>query len=556
MKKNTIKLIILISAITMACNQHRREVDLIITADKIYTVDSLFGTAECFAVKNGAIVAIGTKQEILSRYHAEKTIDYGNNVIYPGFIDAHCHFLGYGLGLTQANLSGAKSWNEVVARLESHRKRYQSGWVIGRGWNQTEWDTKQFPTNELLNRIFPDQPVFLVRVDGHAAIANSKALSIAGIGTDTKISGGEVVCKEGRPTGLLIDNAMELVRKHIPEPSDKEKEQALLAAQNNCFGVGLTSIHEAGLNTDEVMLIDSLQRADKLKIRINAMLTPTRSNYEKYIAKGIYQTPRLTVRSIKTYADGALGSRGALLLQPYNDDTANRGLQVAPTSTLDSICSTAYRNGYQLCTHCIGDSAVRLMLRLYSKYLPEDNNLRWRIEHSQVVNPRDLPLYGKYRIIPSVQTTHATSDMSWAEKRLGKRIKHAYAYRELLQQNGWLPNGSDFPIEQINPLFGFYAGVARKNLNGEPANGFQTENALTRKQALKAMTIWAAKACFEENKKGSLEPGKYADFIVLNADLMEMHIDSIPRAKTIATWINGEKVFENSTISEQSLLEN
>ena len=535
-------LFLLLSLAVMACKK-RQKADLIVTNATVYTVDSAFSVVESFAVANGKIVAVGTTDKVLTAYSADTILDLKGKFVYPGFIDAHCHFLGYGLGLPKAWLAGAKSWSEVVNRLVEHQNKYPTEWVEGRGWNQNEWDNKEFPNNELLNSAFPNKPVFIVRVDGHAAIANSKALEIAGITENTEVLGGKIVLKNGKPTGVLIDNAMELIRKHIPTPSKEQKVQALLNAQQNCFAVGLTGVHDAGLDADEVELIDSLQQAGNLKIRINAMLNPTNDNFERYISKGIYSTDRLTVRSIKIYADGALGSRGALLLTPYTDDPKTRGIQVEPSEKLDSICNIAFKHGYQVCTHCIGDAAVRLMLDLYSKYLPKGNDLRWRIEHSQVVNPTDLPRYGKFNVIPSVQTTHATSDMFWAVNRLGNRVKYAYAYQKLLAQNGWLPNGSDFPIEDINPLCGFYAAVARKNLNGEPQEGFQMENALTREQALRAMTIWAAKACFEENLKGSIEVGKFADFVVLDLDLINSEICNIPNAHVLQTFINGENIF-------------
>lgn len=542
MKTHSISIFLTISIAIMACSK-RQKADLLVTNATVYTVDSTFSVAESFAVDNGKIVAVGKNDEILSAYRADTILDLKGKFVYPGFIDAHCHFLGYGLGLPKAWLAGAKSWSEVVSRLVEHQNKYPTEWVEGRGWNQNEWDVKEFPTNELLNKAFPDKPVYIVRIDGHAAIANSKALAIAGITGNTKISGGEIVLKDGKPTGILIDNAMELVRKHIPTPSKKQKAQALLNAQQNCLAVGLTGVHDAGLDADEVELIDSMHKAGNLKMRINAMLNPTHDNFEKYISKGIYSTERLMVRSIKIYADGALGSRGALLLKPYADDPSTRGIQIEPTEKLDSVCSMAYKYGYQICTHCIGDAAVRLMLDIYSKYLPQGNDLRWRIEHSQVVDPADLPRYGEFDVIPSVQTTHATSDMLWAVNRLGDRVKYAYAYQNLLAQNGWLPNGSDFPIEDINPLYGFYAAVARKNLYGEPQEGFQMENALTREQALRAMTIWAAKTCFEEEVKGSIEAGKLADFVVLDLDLINSEISNALKAQVLQTFINGENVY-------------
>ena len=541
MIRNTLIILTAISA--MACSK-REKVDLIVTNAKIYSVDSAFTVHNSMAISNGRIIAIGEKENIEKKYESTSTFDATGKYIYPGFIDPHCHFLGYGLGLPNAWLAGAKDWEEVVNRLVENQNQYSTEWVKGRGWNQNEWAVKQFPTNELLNKAFPDKPVYIVRIDGHAAIANQKALEIAGITTKTTISGGEIIKLNGKPTGVLVDNAMELVRKCIPESTKEEKTNALINAQKNCFAVGLTGVHDAGLDTDEVFLVDSLHKSGSLKMRINAWLNPTKSNYETFVNKGVYQTDWITVRSIKIYADGALGSRGALLLKPYSDDPKNSGIQVETTEKLDSVCKIANDTGYQVCTHCIGDAAVRLMIDIYSKYLDENNDKRWRIEHSQIVDPQDMPRYGKHNIIPSIQTTHATSDMDWADERLGDRIKYAYAYQELLQQNGWLPNGSDFPIEHINPLYGFYSGVARQHFNGEPKDGFQMENALTREQALRAMTIWAAKSAFEENIKGSLEVGKFADFVVLDFDLMNDSIKDVPQIKVQQTFVNGEKVYE------------
>lgn len=538
-----IGLSILIS-LNMACSQ-RQKVDLIVSNATIYTVDSNFSINQSMAINKGRIVALGTNQDITDHYISENTIDASGGFIYPGFIDPHCHFLNYGLTLQNASLSGAKSWEEVVERLVKHQENFSTDWVQGRGWNQNEWKIKEFPTKELLDIAFPNKPVFLVRIDGHAAIANSVALKMAGVNENTKREGGELIKRNGKLTGVLVDNAIEIVRSIIPEVNKTAKVQALLRAQENCFKVGLTSVSDAGTDLQDVMLMDSLQKVGTLKMRIYAMLNPTNTNFEHFLSKGIYSTDFLTVRSIKLFADGALGSRGALLLKPYSDAPETKGLQVEPTERLAGFCEKAFNGGFQVNTHCIGDAAVRLMIDIYSKHLKTKNDLRWRIEHSQVVDPEDLPRYSEFSIVPSVQTTHATSDMDWADERLGDRIKYAYAYQDLLKQNGWLPNGSDFPIEDINPLYGFFSGVARKNFAGQPANGFQFENALTREQALRAMTIWAAKANFEEKAKGSLEQGKIADFVILNTDLMKAPEMDLPNSKVISTFVAGEPVFKN-----------
>ena len=539
-------LILIISFIIMSCTK-RENVDLIVVNAKIYTVDSTMSITNSMAIREGRIVETGTREVIAAKYQSNNLIDAGDKFIYPGFIDPHCHFLSYGLSLSRAALSGATTWNEVVQRLVDHQKQFPTEWVLGRGWNQNEWDIKEFPSNELLNKTFPNNPVLITRIDGHAAIANSKALEIAGVSERIKVDGGEIVIKNGKPTGVLIDNAIELVQKFVPEPDERIKQQALIKAQQNCFAVGLTSVSEAGADFTDVQRFDSMQKSGTLKMRIYAMLNPNESNFSNFLSKGVYVTDRLTVRSIKLFADGALGSRGALLIKPYSDDPKNSGLQVESREKLTEHCAKAFKAGYQVNTHCIGDAAVRLMLDIYSGYLTKDNDLRWRIEHSQVVDPADLPRYGEYNVIPSVQTTHATSDMYWADERLGERIKYAYAYQDLLRQNGWLPNGSDFPIENINPLFGFFAGVVRKDHKGFPKEGFQIENAITREQALQAMTIWAAKSNFDEKTRGSLEPNKYADFIILDKDIMSIPETEVPTARIISTYISGEKVY---TINE------
>jgi hypothetical protein len=340
---------------------------------------------------------------------------------------------------------------------------------------------------------------------------------------------------------------MALVEKYLPAISEDAKLRALQMAERNCFAVGLTLVGDAGLDKEIVMRMDSLQRSGKMKMRVYAMLNPTQENIDHFINKGIYHTDKMNVRSVKLFADGALGSRGALLIDPYYDDPKNRGIQVSTTEFLTRICKLAYAKGYQVNTHCIGDSAVRLMLGIYSGILTESNDRRWRIEHSQVVHPDDFILYGMYGIVPSVQTTHATSDMYWAGDRLGQeRLKTAYAYKTLLVQNGWLANGSDFPVESINPLYGFYAATVRKDLKGYPPEGFRKQESLSREEALRAMTIWAAKACFVETITGSLEPGKVADFVVLDRDIMKAEERAIPTTRVLETWIDGVQVYSGT----------
>lgn len=545
MKLLKVLLVCIMPGLLLSCNEKKENMDLILFNATIYTADENFTVAQSAAVKDGKFVAVGPNDEIMSKYRADEMIDLNGKFVYPGFIDPHCHFYGYGSSLMNADLSGTGSFEEIIDIIRQHQENFPSEWIIGRGWDQNRWPVQEFPHRNLLDREFPDIPVLLTRVDGHAAIANSEALRRSGITPQSTVPGGDFLKRDGELTGILIDNAIDLVRQHVPAPEYREKVAALMNAQKNCFAVGLTSLGDAGLDRDIILLMDSLQKAGDLKMRVYAMLNPTRENYNRFMSHGIYRTDHLNVRSVKLFADGALGSRGAKLIGQYDDDPENSGLLLETAVNLQRISRLAWEHGYQVNTHCIGDSAVRLVLGIYGNILGGKNDRRWRIEHAQVVHPDDFDLFGKYSVIPSVQTTHATSDMKWAVHRLGTdRIKGAYAFRQLLEQNGWLPNGSDFPVEPINPLYGFYAAVARKDMEGYPSGGFQMENALTREQALRAMTIWAARAAFEEEEKGSIEPGKFADLVVTGEDLMKMDIDRVPHLKILYTFSGGEKVYQ------------
>jgi predicted amidohydrolase YtcJ len=537
-------LILLLTTTALISCSSVQNVDLIIHNAVIYTIDQEFTIAESVAISGGRFLATGSSRDILRRYSSENVIDLQGKFVYPGLIDPHCHFVGYGRNLAFADLTGSQSFQDIINILRSHHEKYPTEWIQGRGWDQNLWEVKQFPHHRELDEAFPDIPVLLTRIDGHAAIANSEALRIAGINSRTRISGGEVILESGQPTGILIDRAIYLVREKIPSSTLQDDIAGLKKAQADCFSVGLTSIGDAGLDKEIILLIDSLQRSGDLQMRIYAMLSPKEENFQAFMYNGPYKTDHMNIRSVKLFADGALGSRGAKLLEPYWDDNQNSGLLVETPEFMRKIASKALENGFQVNTHCIGDSAVRLVLAIYSELLGKANELRWRIEHAQIVHPSDMHLFGKYSIIPSIQTTHATSDMLWAINRLGQhRIKNAYAYKQLLDQNGWLPNGSDFPVEHINPFYGYYAAIARQNLQGYPDGGWQMENALSRQEALKAMTIWAAKAQFEENEKGSIEPGKFADFIVLDQDLLTVEKEIIPGIMVRATYSSGELVY-------------
>ena len=536
---------ILVILIAMNACKSKEKADLIIYDAKVYTVNQGFDTVSAFAVKNGKFLAVGSDNEILSHFEAPEKIDAKGNAIYPGFNDGHSHFLAYGTTLIRwANLVGTSSFDEILKILKTHQQKFRAHWILGRGWDQNDWKVQQYPTKDKLDKLFPDNPVVLSRIDGHAVLANSKALSIAGITAKTHFDGGEVILKSGQPTGVLIDNAADHMRAFIPEMSKAEKTKALLEAQRNCFADGLTTVTDAGLNKQDILLIDSLQKVRLLKIRIYAMISPTKANFDYFLKKGPLHKNRLTVSAVKLYIDGALGSRGALLLKPYSDIPGHYGLRLHPLNYYDSICKIAYAAGFQVNTHAIGDSGNRIMLKTYARFLKGKNDKRWRIEHAQVLSPKDFHYFGDYSIIPSIQSTHCTSDMYWAEKRLGdERIKTAYAYKQLLKQNGWEVNGTDFPIEDISPLKTFYAAVSRKDLNGWPPGGFQPENAISRKQALYSITLWPAKGSFDKKQKGSIETGKVADFVMLGQDIMSCPEIEIPHVKVLGTWVEGERVY-------------
>ena len=528
-----------------ACKQKEYNADLLVKNAVVYTVDSTFTTADAFVVSSGKIIAVGKADTLEQKYLAREVLDAGGKAVYPGFIDGHSHFYEYGLGLQAVKLVGTKSWAAILDSVSAYSRKNTEGWIIGNGWDQNVWANKAFPDKAKLDSLFPIRPVILSRIDGHAAIANQAALNIAGIKPGQAIIGGKIETINGKLTGILIDNAVGIVTRKIPSPTELVTQNALLDAQRNCFAVGLTTVDDCGLPYTMVSTIAALQHKGDLKMRMYVMLADQEENYEYLFKRGAYKTPGLNVRSFKVYADGALGSRGACLLKPYADQKNWNGFLLSPKAHFEEVAKKIAEKGFQMCTHAIGDSANRVILKIYADVLKGKNNKRWRIEHAQIVSPDDLKYFGDNSIIPSVQPTHATSDMYWAGKRLGAdRLKTAYAYKQLMQQNGWLPLGTDFPVENINPLYTFYAAVERKDLKGSPEAGFQKENALSRMEALRGMTTWAAKANFEETEKGSIEVGKYADFIILDQDIMKIKGSELPNVKVVKTYINGAKVYE------------
>ena len=526
-----------------SCNS-KQKIDLLVFNATVYTIDSAFTKAEAIAVDKGKIVETGTNAELQKKYEAAENVDAQGKFIFPGLIDAHAHFLSYGAGLQDADLVGTKSWDEILEKLKAFSTENTQGWIVGRGWDQNDWDVKDFPTNEKLNELFPDRPVVLSRIDGHASIANNVALQLANIKAGDQVVGGSIEVSGGKLTGILIDNAMGLVSSKIPGATTAKLKEALLDAQRNCFAAGLTTIDDCGLDYREALLIDSLQKTNELKMRLYVMLSDSKQNFDFLFSNGKIKTDRLNVRGFKVYADGALGSRGACLLEPYSDKPGWGGFLLSSEKHFDSVANIIFENKMQMCTHAIGDSGNRVILNTYAKYLKGKNDLRWRIEHSQVVNENDFHLFGENNIIPSVQPTHGTSDMYWAGDRLGsERVKGAYAFKKLLDENNWIALGTDFPVEDISPMKTFYAAVIRKDAKGWPEGGYQMENALSREEAIRGMTIWAAKSNFEEHEKGSLEKGKFADFILLDKDLMTMDESQILENKVLMTFVGGEKVF-------------
>jgi predicted amidohydrolase YtcJ len=541
-------LVTLIGTASASCRFARpapEAVDLIVYNARVYTVDSAFSVVEAFAVRDGKFLETGSTEAIRQKYRAREEVDAQGKPVYPGFNDAHCHFYRYALGLREADLTGATSFAEVVSRLvDHHRRNPQAAWITGRGWDQNLWALKQFPVKDTLDHLFPQTPVYLTRIDGHAALANQSALDKGQVTAATPIAGGQIGKRNGRLTGMLVDNAMGLVSRHIPDPDETEKRRLLKQAEQNCFAVGLTSLTDAGLEKTDIDLMDAMQKEGSLQVRLYAMLSPSQANQDHYFRSGPYQTERMHVRSFKIYGDGALGSRGASLLHPYHDQPGHFGFLLQAPEEFLRVARLLHNQGFQMNTHAIGDSANRYILDVYGQVLQEKNDRRWRIEHAQVVHPTDLPKFGRYSILPSVQPTHATSDMYWADERLGPgRLRHAYALKDLLRQNGMIPLGSDFPVEDINPLFGFHAAIARQDAKGYPAGGFQSRNALSREEALRGMTGWAAYASFEEKRKGSIEKGKFADFVLLENDLMEVPAAQTRTLAVTSTYLNGKLVY-------------
>ncbi len=508
------------------------------------------------AVLDGKIVGIGAEQAIRNAYSADEFIDLKKVFVYPGFIDAHSHFLGYSLNKTKVDLVGTTSYKDVLERIVHFASNYLSAsdstsWITGRGWDQNDWQVAEYPTRYELDSLFPNRPVAVRRIDGHALLANRVALELAGIfdlvnENGGSIEGGEIVLlADSTPSGVLVDEASDLLLGIVPEPDLSTKRLALIEGEKDLFAAGLTTVTDAGLDVSDIKLISELHSSGDLKIRVIAMASGTVPNLDSALEMGPWRTDRLVAESIKFYMDGALGSRGAALLKPYSDRPNYSGYLIQDSTLYKESLFKAHELGFQVCTHGIGDRAVRHVLEEYNSVLGGVNDNRWRIEHSQVVSTEDLSLYESASIIPSVQPTHATSDMYWAAERLGKgRIRRAYRYLDLKNILGMLPLGTDFPIEGIEPIKTFYAATIRKDAEGYPEGGYYMDQALDRNSALLGMTVWASIANRTELETGSIEVGKWADFVVLDRNILTIPEENILSTKVLLTVVAGKVVFK------------
>ena len=533
-------------AVLLSCHWAKEPVDLLVRNAHIICLDGGGTQAQAMAIHKGEIVAIGKEYEILNAFRSEAVEDVQGATIYPGLIDAHSHLLGYALNLSQTDLVGTMSWEEVLDKLVDEHTASTSLWVRGRGWDQNDWAIPEFPDRRELDRLFPNRPVVLHRIDGHAVLANRCAMEKTGVWNAQAVRGGEILRRaDGTPTGVLIDGAADSLLARIPEPSAQTKVAALRRAQKLLVALGLTTVTDAGLELSDISLLDSLHQSGDLKLRVVAMANPSESNFLAMAKRGGWDTPRLKAQAFKFYMDGALGSRGAALLEAYDDRPGHRGTLLQSIEDYEAQLRRIHASGFQAATHAIGDSAVRLVLQAYKRVLGGPNDHRWRVEHAQVIHPDDLNRFGESSIIPSVQPTHATSDMYWAGTRLGRgRIRRAYAYADLRDELGMIPLGTDFPVEDVDPRKTFLAAVSRQDVNRFPEKGFHLDQALSPREAMLGMTLWASLASRTEDLVGSLEVGKRADFLVTNRDWIKLaDPHEVLDVEIVKTFIDGLQVF-------------
>ncbi|MFL6544706.1 MAG: amidohydrolase [Verrucomicrobia bacterium] len=535
-----------------------QDVDLVLANGNIYTEHDKQPKAEAIAVKGDRIVFVGSNEDA-KKFHAAKVIDLRRHTLVPGLTDSHCHIFGIGEREMRLNLEGTNTLGDFLNKVKARVAQTSIGkWITGRGWIETFWKPSKFPTRQDLDKIAPDNPVFFTRADGHASVANSAALRIAKIDRNTPDPfGGQILKSSGEPNGMLLDNAQELVSRNIPKPTEAEREEALLRGINREIGLGWCEIQNAGSDSEDIDLLRKDFEAGKIKIRfINAVYGPGK-DAQNFLREGATINAfdhHFTQRTIKVIFDGALGSRGAALLKPYADAPDTSGYLTEKPEELKPMFEEALRSGIQVETHAIGDRANRLILDLYEqafKAVPPNarkiREPRWRVEHAQIVDPVDIPRFAKLGVIPSMQPSHAISDLFFALSRLGiDRLAAAYAWQSFLKSGSIICGGSDAPVERGEPMIEFYAAVARKSIRGESAEGWHPEQAVSRKQALKMFTIWPAYGVFEENDKGSIEVGKLADFTVLSQDILKIPEPEILKSRCVMTMIGGEVVFESA----------
>ncbi|MEO6103969.1 MAG: amidohydrolase [Pseudoxanthomonas sp.] len=527
----------------------------VLTASRIHTSDPQQPFAEALAWdEDGRVLAVGSAQDLLARYPQAKHVDAPGKTVIPGLIDAHGHLMGLGYALMSADLVGAHDKGEVIARLREYEKQLPAGaWLLGGGWDQNDWPGKAFPTAADLDAVFPDRPVWLDRVDGHAGWANSAALRVVAatsakpLAGDWQPQGGRIMREGDAPSGIFVDAAMGLVSAVMPPADEASREQAMTKALAMAVRNGLTGAHDMGVSREDLALLKRFADSNRLPLRVDAYADGDQGALADLCAQGLYRHAggRLQMRGVKLYMDGALGSRGAALLEDYSDDHGNRGLLVTDPAAFESVVRKARGCGVQVATHAIGDRGNRIVLDTYQRVLDGEDDLRWRIEHAQVVSLQDIPRLQPMGVIASMQPTHATSDMPWAEERLGKqRIDGAYAWRRMLDSGARLALGSDFPVESPDPRLGLYAAVTRQDREGRPPGGWLPDQKLSIAEALRGFTSDAAYAGFDETEVGRLAPGLRADFVVLEEDPLSVPAGQLDDLRIVSTWVDGKPVFE------------
>lgn len=528
----------------------KQKVSLIIYNAHIYSLNSNQDSFDAMVVDGNKICELGNYEELSKNYSSSQTMNAQGSYIFPGFFDGHTHYSDYAITLSQINLYGTNSFNEVLKKVAQYvAANPQEDFIIGHGWDQNLWSPAQFPNNKILNDLYPNKAIILNRIDGHAALVNQRAIELAHLDTQSFVEGGLIQKNNGSLTGILIDKAIPLVSKIVPKETYQTLLKKMQIAEEICLGYGLTAMSICGITVYDALLLDSMYKNNSLNIRLQIFLSDNPESYSFLFSNTFKSNPKLKINGIKMYMDGALGSRGASLMNRYSDDNSS-GFLLQSFYHYDSIITLLKNSPFQLCTHAIGDSANRVILQLYNQYLTADNDRRWRVEHAQVVNADDVHYFKDRKIIPSVQPLHATEDMFWAPKRLGsQRLNDAYRLKSLYEQNGWIILGTDFPagVPGPNPLRTYLSAVYRLNDSLQPIGGFRVEEALTPLETMLGMTYWPAKGAFWEQEIGSLEIGKKADFIILDKNLMELKAPQVLTTAVKATYIDGKLVWNKAT---------